>query len=618
MKFWQKSLTVKLSTVFLFMSLVTVGVVGYVAWAKARADLERLVFNQLNISATLKEGELDRWFDDQRQAFMLINQSSEFQDFINNLLTRKTSEPEYRLAYNTLSNYLEKVVLTQPNLPEIFIITNGGKIIVSNNKSREGTYENLSNFTQIGKNSELVPAFYPSSVTGKPMSTLAIPLLDQTGKVIGLVATNLSLERIDRIIRDRTGLGKTGQTYLVGNLAARNTFISGGNSGKQNFLEDVHSHGIDEATSGTNNSGFYLNHQGVPVVGVYRWLEKRNLALLAEMHQDEAFAPANQLALGIIVVGLGAAVMLVVGVYLLRILEEKAEQLGTTLRELKQTQSQLIQTEKMSGLGQMVAGVAHEINNPVNFIHGNLTYASKYAQDLLDLMLLYQQTYPNPIPEIQNLVEEMDLEFIAEDLPKILASMKVGTERIREIVLSLRNFSRHDESDMKQVDIHEGINSTLMILQHRLKAHPGGSSEINIAKEYGDLGKVECYPGQLNQVFMNILGNAIDALEEGCKHSGYKEVGDRSPTITISTQLLKETSRAVIKIMDNGAGMSAEVKNRAFDPFFTTKPVGKGTGLGLSLAYKIVVEKHGGALDCFSELGKGTEFRIEIPISQSR
>ncbi|WP_449420170.1 sensor histidine kinase [Phormidium nigroviride] len=616
MKFWQKSLTVKLSTVFLFMSLVTVGVVGYVAWAKARADLERLVFNQLNISATLKEGELDRWFDDQRQAFLLINQSSEFTAHIKNLLTRKASEPEYRSAYAALSKYLEQAVSTQPNLPEIFILTNGGKIILSNNKSREGTYENFSNFTQLGENTELTPAFYPSSVTGQPMTTLSLPLLAPTGKVIGLVATNLSLERIDKIIRERSGLGDTGQTYLVGKLAARNTFISGSSSGKLDLSEEVKSFGIDEATSGIDSSAFYLNHHGIPVIGVYRWLDKRNLALLAEMHQDEAFAPANQLALGIIIVGLGAAVMLVVGVYLLRILEEKAEQMEKTFGELKQTQSQLIQTEKMSGLGQMVAGVAHEINNPVNFIHGNLTYASKYAQELLDLMVLYQENYPNPTPEIKNSLEEIDLEFIVEDLPKILSSMKVGTERIRQIVLSLRNFSRHDESEMKRVDIHEGIDSALMILQHRLNAQTA-TSEINIIKDYGNLPQIECYPGDLNQVFMNILTNAIDALEESIKKGGFEKVGDRSWNITIYTQILKETSRAAIKIRDNGCGMPTEVKNRAFDPFFTTKPVGKGTGLGLSLAYKIVVEKHKGMLQCSSEPNRGTEFTIEIPISQN-
>lgn len=328
MRFWQKSLTIKLSTVFLFTSLVTVGVVGYVAWAKTRYNLERLVFNQLNISATLKEGEIDRWFDDQRQAFLLISQSSEFKKYIKALLTYKASEPEYRSAYTALSKYLEEAVTTQPNLPEIFILTNGGKIILSNEKSREGSYENFSNFTQLDENSELVPSFYPSSVTGQPRSTLSLPLLDPTGKVIGLVATNLSLERIDSIIRERTGLGDTGQTYLVGKLSARNAFISKSSLEKQDLSEEVNSFGIDRATSGIDSSGLYLNHQKVPVIGVYRWLDKRNLALLGEMQQEEAFAPANQLALGIIIVGLCAAVMLMVGVYLLRILEQKAEQIA--------------------------------------------------------------------------------------------------------------------------------------------------------------------------------------------------------------------------------------------------------------------------------------------------
>lgn len=615
-KFWQKSLTVKLSTAFLFISLVTVGVVGYVAWAKTRADLERLAFNQLSISATLKEGELDRWFDDQRQFFLLINQSPEFQVHIQAILSKPASESPYQVADLSLREFFKNALVTQPNLQEIFILKNTGRIILSTNKTREGKFEVMSNFTQLSKNSELIPAFYPSPVTGQPMSTFAIPMFDKTEKAIGLVAAHLSLDRIDTIIRERTGLGETGETYLVGNLAARNTLISGGRLAKQEFSGDVHSHGIDEAAKGLNGSGLYVNYEGKPVIGVYRWLDKRNLALLAEMHQDEAFAPANQLALSIIVVGLGAIVMLVVGVYLLRILEQKAELLQRALRELKQTQSQLIQTEKMSGLGQLVAGVAHEINNPVNFIHGNLTHANQYVQDLLNILCLYQQQYPHPTSEIVELTEEIDLEFLVKDLPKILSSMKVGTERIRQIVLSLRNFSRHDESEMKKVDIHEGIDSTLLILQHRFKAQPT-RPEIELIKEYGELPKVECYPGQLNQVFMNVLSNAIEALEMEGERSGVR-TEPLTPKIKISTQKMPEKSYILIKISDNGPGMSVEVKSRIFDPFFTTKPVGKGTGLGLSLGYKIVVEKHGGALHCISEPGKGTEFWMEIPISQGR
>ncbi|UNU23302.1 GAF domain-containing protein [Microcoleus vaginatus] len=292
----------------------------------------------------------------------------------------------------------------------------------------------------------------------------------------------------------------------------------------------------------------------------------------------------------------------------------QAEQIAQSLKELQQTQAQLIQTEKMSGLGQLVAGIAHEINNPVNFIYGNLNHASEYTASLLSLLELYQQQYPDSSPEIDELSEDVDLEFLLEDLPKLLSSMKVGADRIRQIVLSLRNFSRLDESQMKAVDIHEGIDSTLLILQHRLKSN-ADSANIVLVKEYGILPLVECYAGQLNQVFMNVIGNAIDALES------HKLLADQSvaPQIKISTsvgQLNGNLPSAVIRISDNGTGISESMRQRIFDPFFTTKSVGKGTGLGLSISYQIVVEKHGGVLKCNSELGKGTEFVIEIPLRQ--
>ncbi len=290
----------------------------------------------------------------------------------------------------------------------------------------------------------------------------------------------------------------------------------------------------------------------------------------------------------------------------------QAQELAQTLKELQQTQAQLIQTEKMSSLGQMVAGVAHEINNPVNFIHGNLAHVKTYTQDLLEMLSLYQQYYPNSEPEIQEKSEDIDLEFIMKDMPKTLDSMKVGTQRIREIVLSLRNFSRLDEADMKKVDIHEGIDSTLLLLQNKLKTkaeHPA----IAIVKKYGNLPKVECYVGQLNQVFMNIINNAIDALDSYNTTRSAQEMYDNPTLITIHTEVTN-SHHVTIKIADNGPGIIEEVKQQIFDPFFTTKPVGKGTGLGLSISYQIIVDKHGGALQCFSEPGKGTEFWIEIPL----
>ncbi len=291
--------------------------------------------------------------------------------------------------------------------------------------------------------------------------------------------------------------------------------------------------------------------------------------------------------------------------------QKQAQQLEQALEELKRTQTQLVQSEKMSSLGQLVAGVAHEINNPVNFIYGNLAHASGYTQDILGLLELYQQAYPQPTPEIREEIEAIDLDFLVSDLPKLLSSMKVGSDRIRAIVRSLRNFSRHDEAEMKEVDIHEGIDSTLMILQNRLKAKPN-CPQIEVIKNYGNLPLVDCYAGQLNQVFMNLLVNAIDALEQRWE-SGTG--GFTSPQITIFTHVL-ENNQIAIRIADNGPGMTPKVKKRLFDPFFTTKPVGVGTGLGLSISYQIVVEKHNGLLYCFSEVGQGTEFIIEIPVCQ--
>jgi GAF domain-containing protein len=295
--------------------------------------------------------------------------------------------------------------------------------------------------------------------------------------------------------------------------------------------------------------------------------------------------------------------------------QQQAEQLAQALKELQQTQTQLIQSEKMSSLGQLVAGVAHEINNPVNFIYGNITYVSKYAEDLLRILNLYQQHCLDPNPIIIEHAKEIDLEFIVEDLPKMLSSMRVGTERIRQIVLSLRNFSRLDQAEMKPVDIHSGIDSTLLILQHRLKAKPE-SPGIEVVKHYGNLPLVECYAGQLNQVFMNVLSNAIDALEHQRECSSEPLGGQKITIFTEVGQLKGNVPSAIIRIVDNGLGMSPDIIKRVFDPFFTTKPVGKGTGLGLSISYQIIVDKHNGVFKCNSAPKLGTEFWIEIPMQQ--
>lgn len=288
-------------------------------------------------------------------------------------------------------------------------------------------------------------------------------------------------------------------------------------------------------------------------------------------------------------------------------LNEKNSKLQKALDELKQAQSQLVEQEKMSGLGQLVAGIAHEINNPVNFIAGNLAHARQYFQDLLNFIKLYQQEYPHLTPPLEESMEDLDLEFLSLDLPKLMNSMQTGAERIQAIVLGLRSFYRLDEADIKSIDLHKGIDSTLMLLRYRLKGYEK-RPEIKIIKEYGDLPAVTCYANHINQVFFSLFNNAIDAIEA-------VPIGElKTPTIWISTEQ-PSNSAIIIRIKDNGAGISEEAQARVFEPFFTTKPIGKGKGLGLSASYSTIVERHNGRLTYHSSSGKGTEFTIEIPVS---
>jgi two-component system, NtrC family, sensor kinase len=282
--------------------------------------------------------------------------------------------------------------------------------------------------------------------------------------------------------------------------------------------------------------------------------------------------------------------------------------------ELQQAHVQLIQQERLSSLGQLVAGVAHEINNPVNFIYGNCSPAKQYTKELLELVALYQEEYPESTSKLQKKINEVDLEFLTNDFPKVISSMQMGADRIREIVASLRNFSRLDEADFKEVDLHDGIDNTLMILHHRCKA-TAEQSNIEVIKEYGDIPKVSCFPGQLNQVFMNVIGNAIDALQEHDEERSVAELNSNPSRIWIKTQAVG-SDQVSIQISDNGGGIPEAVKHKLFDPFFTTKPVGKGTGLGLSISHQIVVEKHKGTIACDSTPGQGTRFTIVIPVEQ--
>ncbi|WP_228058214.1 response regulator [Nostoc sp. LEGE 12447] len=293
---------------------------------------------------------------------------------------------------------------------------------------------------------------------------------------------------------------------------------------------------------------------------------------------------------------------------------ERTAALSRALKDLQESQLQLVQTEKMSALGQLVAGVAHEINNPVSFIHGNLGHASVYFQDMANIINLYQQYYPNPVSEIQEEIAGIDLKYMLSDLPNLISSMKEGVQRIRNISTSLRTFSRADSDRKVSCNIHDGIDSTIMILKHRLKASEN-RPDIQIIRDYKNLPDLECFIGQLNQVFMNLLANAIDSLEESNIGRTYIEIEANPNQIFIQTTLNENNNYILIRIKDNGVGMSADVQQKIFDYLFTTKPVGQGTGLGLSIAHQIVVEKHGGTLEVNSALGHGSEFIIRLPLS---
>ena len=296
-------------------------------------------------------------------------------------------------------------------------------------------------------------------------------------------------------------------------------------------------------------------------------------------------------------------------------LEQANRELQRNYEQLKQTQLQLVQTEKMATLGNLVAGVAHEINNPLGFIGGSVSILGKNFTDILAILEKYHQECCNPSPQLLEQLEDLELDFLVEDIPKTIASMQMGIRRIGQISISLRTFCRADLVEKTLFNLHDGLDSTLTILKYRLKANYK-RPEIKIIKNYGDIPEVKCYPGQLNQVFMNVLANAIDALEETNRGRTFAEIAANPNQIVIKTEATEE--KAIVSITDNGTGMSKKVRQHIFEQGFTTKAVGKGTGLGMAIAKQIVTEKHGGRIICSSELGKGTELAIVIPIGTAQ
>ncbi|WP_231506097.1 HAMP domain-containing sensor histidine kinase [Planktothrix serta] len=676
---------------FLILSLVIISLVGYMAFSQAKESLKKSIFNELNMAASLKREELNHWVFDQSQVVLALARIPEIRTSAKTLFTLDKSTQEYKNIQTSLQTSLSAFTGKNSGLKEIFILSRGGRILVSTDASQIGKYQPLVQYSDIQSENQnaFVSNFYRSPITGYPQITLVDQILDQEGKRLGLLAAHLNLDRIDEVIREQTNLDQTGETYLVGNIGSglsnRYVFIASQKLGSEEFPDGINSAGIEQVMQGKSGESLYRNYRGTPVIGVYYSLGNKDLGLIVEKSQAEAFIPAQHLASYILLIGLILSGFMAVAMFFLgrqivqpilaivktarvisqgdfkqtapvlsnneigllaktfnqmtgqlqiyyhqledynrnlelkvtertQELEDKNQCLIDTLKELKQTQSQLIQNEKMVSLGQLVAGVAHEINNPVSFIYGNLDFASDYGKNLIKLVEAYQNTYPEPGEEIEEMIEQIDLEFIKTDLPKLYQSMKEGSNRIKQIVLSLKNFSRLDESEQKRINIHEGIDSTLQILQTRLKPQ-SYCPAIQVIKNYDQLPLINCYPGQLNQVYMNLLSNAIDALQE-CWEEQNQIYLSQQPQITITTRVIDQKWIEIL-VKDNASGIPPDVKSRIFDPFFTTKPVGKGTGLGLSISYKIIVDKHQGQLKCSSKIGEGTEFMIKLPIVRS-
>ncbi|NEO82836.1 MAG: sensor histidine kinase [Spirulina sp. SIO3F2] len=497
-----------------------------------------------------------------------------------------------------------------------------------------------------------------------PITTLVLPIQDPDGRPDGVLVATINLDFLNSVVA-RSQISETGYVYILDQhnqiIARKRTDVETDQDAILEVLDTRIASAVFQDNL-TDSTHIYQGLRGLDVLGTRSLIYGVNWQVVVELPLQEVYAPIRRLMAAIftiLTVSILATIILSVQVARLLVspleklthaanqisqgqfssdlsiqsfnewqvlanafnymthrihesfqaIESKNEQLTDTLDELKSTQLQLVQNEKMSSIGQLVAGIAHEINNPIGFIYGNLTHANSYAQDLLNLVSLYQTYYPEPDHAIQDELDNIDIDFIKEDFPRLLASIHMGSQRVKDIVLSLRNFSRLDEAQHKSVDLHEGLENTLVILQSKFKSkptHPG----IKISKNYGELPSINCYPAQLNQVFLNLIVNAIDALEDKRKiDTSY------SPEIKITTGYQDEVNppQVRIRITDNAGGIPDDVKTRIFDPFFTTKPIGKGTGLGLSISYKIITETHCGQINCTSEIGTGTTFEIIIP-----
>ena len=457
----------------------------------------------------------------------------------------------------------------------------------------------------------------PLTIDNHPHLLVSSPIFSDRQERIGRDIAVFRMLDMERLVAESSGLGETGEMLLaqeMGDTLALFFPLGNGSQVLPEPLVRVLKDAIAQDTTG-------IEHYEGQVIA-FETLPNTDWAIAVQMERQELYGAVNR---DLIFVGLavfGVSTIATVGlVFVLRPLirrvtdadELEKEVLAKTIafEELKQTQIQLVQSEKMSSLGQLVAGVAHEINNPVGFIKGNIQPALYHVKDLLGLIDLYQEKMPNPDADIEDEIQEIDLEFVRQDLPNIINSMNSGVDRIRNISDALRIFSRQDRDYKTAFNIHEGIDSTILILKHRTKGNEQRPA-VEVVKNYGELPEVQCFPGQLNQVFTNILANAIDAFEEANQSKTFEEIKADPNIITITTSVVDR--QVQIQIKDNACGMKLETIERIFEYGFTTKEVGKGTGLGMAIAHQIITEKHGGSIECSSEQGIGTIFTIALPI----
>ncbi|MEM8641587.1 MAG: ATP-binding protein [Cyanobacteria bacterium P01_G01_bin.54] len=581
-------------------------------------------------------------------------------------LAQLPSEIQYTLLEGLTreNNAYEMVAIVQPQGQLLSVIAPHLHAEVDINQFAAQKIQNSNLATAIAQQIRYIDAIELEPALNVPMTTLVLPLQDQDGRPQGVIVATINLGFLNPIVA-HSQISETGYVYI---LDQQNQIIAkqltAAETDQEIALDVLTAQTMPEIfnQNSTESTHVYNGLRGLDVLGTRSLIYGVNWQVVVELPLQEIYAPIRRLMVAMLIVLLLSISMTIFvsiriahwlvaplqkltqtanqisqGQFLnnstvegfkewqiladafnymtqrirdsFESLESKNDQLSETLNELKSTQLQLIQNEKMSSIGQLVAGIAHEVNNPINFIYGNLTHANNYSQDLLDLISLYQKHYPAPNQEIEAALIDADVDFIKKDFPELLSSMRMGSQRVKEIVLSFRNFSRLDEAQHKSVDLHEGIDNTLIILRNRIKPQPE-QQEIKITKEYGELPLVDCYPAQLNQVFMNLIVNAIDALEDLRKpNSGHR------PEVKIKTayQANSTIPQVCIRITDNGMGIPEQVKMQIFDPFFTTKPIGKGTGLGLSISYKIITEMHQGSIHCASEPGQGTIFEIKIP-----